>query len=120
MLTSRSFLAAVQAVQAPVFQFSGLIRGGLLIAIENHSEANAITYKVQTSADGVSWADAAFQTLDNQEVVSFVLDPESAHTFRFNPTTLHTRLMAAGAANAEIGLLYSTSNDPSEPLHTFA
>lgn len=108
MITHRSLIAAVGPSLVQVFKFTGAVRGGLLLVLENLSDVNQLTYKIQESNDGVTWTDKTF-TVGDTVVSSFVLDYGQAHTFRVQPSTLHLRLVGSGSLNANVGITYSTA-----------
>lgn len=116
MITNRSFLADVGASLATLFKFTGTIRGGILVVLENRDDTNQLTYKVQESNDGVTWVDKSF-TVGAETVTTFVLDANSAHTFRIQPSTVQVRVVASGSLTALVSLTYSTSNGNSPEIY---
>jgi len=114
VITNRSLVAAVGPTQAPIFKFTGTVRGALLLILENLDDVNQLTYKVQESNDGVTWTDKIFVVGDSN-VSTFVIDHGGAHTFRVQPATLHTRLVGSGSLTVNVGLSYSTAGSDSAP-----
>ncbi len=114
MITNRSFVAAVGPTQATLFKFTGTVRGALLLILENLSEVNQLSYKVQESNDGLTWTDKVF-VVGSSNVTNFVLDHGEAHTFRVQPATLHLRLVGSGSLTANVNLSYSTAVADSGP-----
>ena len=110
MITSKSFHKEIPSASGEILRFIGgsALDSSLTLIMENEHASNSMTYKVQTSSDGETWADLAMPVAPSGTQVNFVIAPESAHTLKLANSFTFMRIMAYGTLNANLNLSWYT------------